>query len=76
MKHPMNLERINDKLGSSCLLPGIVGTSHALVDVLHQVELVAPTPTTVLILGETGTGKELISKAIHGRSPRAGSAVA
>jgi formate hydrogenlyase transcriptional activator len=50
-----------------------VGTSQSLVDVLRQVELVAPTPTTVLILGETGTGKELISKAIHARSPRADS---
>jgi formate hydrogenlyase transcriptional activator len=53
-------------------LPGIVGTSRALVDVLQQVELVAPTPTTVLILGETGSGKELIAKAIHAKSPRSG----
>ncbi|HYQ41158.1 MAG TPA: sigma 54-interacting transcriptional regulator [Polyangiaceae bacterium] len=75
MSQPIHLERINAKLRSSCLVPGIVGTSQALVDVLHQVELVAPTPTTVLILGETGTGKELISKAIHARSPRAGSAL-
>jgi formate hydrogenlyase transcriptional activator len=43
--------------------------------VLEQVELVAPTPTTVLILGETGTGKELVSKAIHARSPRSHSAL-
>jgi formate hydrogenlyase transcriptional activator len=71
VNQPIHLERINANLGSSCVLPGIVGTSQALVDVLQQVELVAPTPTTVLILGETGTGKELISKAIHARSPRA-----
>jgi formate hydrogenlyase transcriptional activator len=73
VNQPIHLERINTKIGSSCLLPGIVGTSQALVDVLRQVELVAPTPTTVLILGETGTGKELISKAIHTQSPRAAS---
>ena len=72
MNQPIHLERIHAKLASSSVLPGIVGTSQLLVNVLQQVELVAPTPTTVLILGETGTGKELISKAIHARSPRAG----
>jgi formate hydrogenlyase transcriptional activator len=69
----IQLERINARLASSSVLPGIVGTTQILVNVLRQVELVAPTTTTVLILGETGTGKELISKAIHARSPRAGS---
>ena len=48
----------------------IVGQSSALTHVLRQVELVAPTDSTVLILGETGTGKELIARAIHGRSSR------
>jgi transcriptional regulator with GAF, ATPase, and Fis domain len=48
----------------------IVGRSPALMKVLHQVERVAVTDTTVLILGETGTGKELIARAIHNRSPR------
>lgn len=75
MNQPIYLERINAKLHSSSAVPGIVGTSQALLNVLQQVELVAPTPTTVLILGETGTGKELISKAIHARSPRARSAL-
>jgi len=74
MNQRIHLERTNVRLTSSSLLPGIVGTSQALVHVLKQVELVAPTTTTVLILGETGTGKELVSKAIHERSPRAGSA--
>ncbi|HMX27712.1 MAG TPA: sigma 54-interacting transcriptional regulator, partial [Blastocatellia bacterium] len=48
----------------------IVGSSPALLQVLQQVERVAPTDATVLILGETGTGKELIARAIHNRSPR------
>jgi PAS domain S-box-containing protein len=48
----------------------IVGNSPALVQVLREVDKVAPTDSTVLILGETGTGKELIARAIHDRSPR------
>ena len=48
----------------------IVGNSPELRDVLRQVEQVAPTDSTVLILGETGTGKELIARAIHDRSTR------
>jgi DNA-binding NtrC family response regulator len=49
----------------------IVGTSSALRTVLGQVDMVAPTESTVLILGETGTGKELIARAVHKRSQRA-----
>jgi formate hydrogenlyase transcriptional activator len=48
----------------------IIGRSAALEAVLEKVELVAPTTSTVLIQGETGTGKELIAKAIHNISPR------
>ena len=48
----------------------IVGTSAALKTALKQVEVVAPTESTVLILGETGTGKELIARAIHTISSR------
>jgi formate hydrogenlyase transcriptional activator len=50
----------------------IVGNSPALEAVLQQVELVGPTDSTVLIQGETGTGKELIAQAIHNLSPRYG----
>jgi formate hydrogenlyase transcriptional activator len=50
----------------------IVGRSAAILRIFSLVEQVAPTPTTVLILGETGTGKELIARAIHDRSPRRG----
>jgi DNA-binding NtrC family response regulator len=48
----------------------MVGTSAALRAVLKQVDIVAPTESTVLILGETGTGKELIARAVHNRSQR------
>ena len=50
----------------------IIGRSPALKAVLEQVERVAPTDSTVLIEGETGTGKELIAHAVHNFSPRAG----
>jgi len=48
----------------------IVGGSPALLDVLRQVEQIARIDSTVLVLGETGTGKELIARGIHDRSPR------
>jgi formate hydrogenlyase transcriptional activator len=50
----------------------VIGKSPALETVLEQVECVAPTDSTVLILGETGTGKELIARAIHNISSRCG----
>jgi formate hydrogenlyase transcriptional activator len=52
----------------------IIGASPALESVLEQVERVAPTQATVLIQGETGTGKELIARAVHNLSPRCGRA--
>jgi formate hydrogenlyase transcriptional activator len=48
----------------------LVGQSRALKAVLDQVEMVAPTDSTVLIVGETGTGKELLARALHNSSPR------
>src|SRR5215469_2485527 len=50
----------------------IIGNSPALEMALAEVELVAPTDSTVLILGETGTGKELIARTIHNASRRCG----
>jgi len=50
----------------------IIGNSPALESVLEQVEQVAPTDSTVLIQGETGTGKELVARAIHNLSARCG----
>jgi formate hydrogenlyase transcriptional activator len=50
----------------------IVGCSPAVESVLVEMERVAPTDSTVLVLGETGTGKELIARAIHNLSPRCG----
>jgi formate hydrogenlyase transcriptional activator len=51
-------------------LHGIIGNSRALKSVFEQIDVVAPTDSTVLIQGETGTGKELFAQAIHRMSPR------
>jgi formate hydrogenlyase transcriptional activator len=59
------------KLGQAPWFEDIVGESAALRRVLESVEQVAPADTTVLLTGETGTGKELIARAIHRRSARA-----
>ncbi len=49
---------------------GIVGRSRAIQEVLTRIERVAPSRSTVLVTGETGTGKELVARAIHDRSPQ------
>jgi transcriptional regulator with GAF, ATPase, and Fis domain len=54
---------------------GIIGESAGLKEIQRQIELVAPTDSTVLILGESGTGKELVARAIHERSHRASRAL-
>ena len=51
-------------------LPGMIGTSEAMQRVYHLARLVAPRTTTVLIAGPTGTGKELVARALHALSPR------
>src|SRR5438874_5011081 len=52
-------------------LAGIVGASPAMREVFRLTRMVAPTPASVLLVGETGTGKELIARAVHRLSPRA-----
>jgi len=61
-----------DQDGNPRKFEQIIGNSPALESVLEQVEQVAPTDSTVLIQGETGTGKELIAHAIHNLSVRCG----
>jgi DNA-binding NtrC family response regulator len=56
--------------GEDSALPGIIGSSAALQDVVKTTRRVAPSRACVLIVGETGTGKELIARAIHDLSPR------
>ena len=65
----------NDNLSEQQEFEGIVGCSTALMNTLDLVRTVAPTGSTVLIQGETGTGKELIAHAIHNASPRCGRAL-
>ena len=65
---------LEDEIRSELNFEEIVGKSQALRAILQQVETVAPTDSTVLIYGETGTGKELIARAIHDLSSRAKSA--
>jgi formate hydrogenlyase transcriptional activator len=61
---------LEDEIRGEVDFEGIVGQSTALRHVLKLVETVAPSDSTVLLLGETGTGKELIARAIHERSRR------
>ena len=73
LKRRLELENeyLRDEIRTSYFAKGMIGKSPALLKVLEQVELVAPTDTSVLIQGESGVGKELIARAIHDRSPRA-----
>tara|TARA_Y100000385_G_scaffold101237_1_gene104657 strand:- start:2086 stop:3459 length:1374 start_codon:yes stop_codon:yes gene_type:complete len=61
---------LHERLDKKYSFDGIVGDSPGLIDVLDKVKLVAPSKATVLLEGETGTGKELIAQAIHQNSNR------
>ncbi len=61
---------LREEIDTTSMFEEIVGTSPPLRAVLSHVAKVAPTDSTVLISGETGTGKELVARAIHKRSPR------
>ena len=63
-KHLRNALEDNDVSGT------IIGKSSVMRKVFRQIKDIAPTPTTVLIEGETGTGKELVAQIIHRLSPR------
>src|SRR5882672_4972550 len=62
---------LREQIDRESMFEDIVGSSAVLHKVLRQVRKVAPSDSTVLILGETGTGKELVARAIHKRSKRA-----
>jgi len=63
---------LEEEVRTECDFGDIIGENAALRTVLKQVETVAPTESTVFIRGETGTGKELIARAVHDLSPRKG----
>jgi DNA-binding NtrC family response regulator len=64
--------RARTAANKSANVAGIIGNSAAMREVFTRLEKVAPTSATVLIHGETGTGKELVARAIHDLSPRSG----
>jgi len=72
LKDKLNKEKLylEDEIRTEYNFEEIIGESAALKRILKQVETVAPTDSTVLIQGETGTGKELIARAIHNLSKR------
>jgi formate hydrogenlyase transcriptional activator len=72
LKDQLSTEKLylEDEIRTEMNFAEIIGNSAALRKTLKQVETVAPTDSTVLIYGETGTGKELIARAIHDLSPR------
>jgi formate hydrogenlyase transcriptional activator len=72
LKDQLSKEKLylEDEIRTEMNFAQIIGNSASLRRVLKQVETVAPTDSTVLIYGETGTGKELIARAIHDLSPR------
>src|SRR6266852_2693541 len=66
---------LREEIDKASMFEEIVGTSPALKSVLSRISKVAPSDSTVLITGETGTGKELVARAIHRRSHRASRAL-
>jgi formate hydrogenlyase transcriptional activator len=76
LKNQLSREKLylEDEIRSEKGFEEIIGRSAAIRAVLRNIETVAPTGSTVLIYGETGTGKELVARAIHERSPRCSNA--
>jgi len=77
LKEQLELERdyLRDELDVTIHFGEIIGESSALQRTLSQIEAVAATPATVLVLGESGVGKEMIARAIHSNSTRADKAL-
>ncbi len=69
-KTEQEVEVLHKRLDQKFSLTGIVGNSAAITEVVDKVKLVAPSRATVLVEGETGTGKELVAQAIHQNSER------
>ncbi|HTL66089.1 MAG TPA: sigma-54 dependent transcriptional regulator [Lacunisphaera sp.] len=67
----IEVKQLQERLEEKFSIQGFVGHSAKLAEVIERVKLVAPSKATILIEGETGTGKELIAQAIHQASPRA-----
>jgi PAS domain S-box-containing protein len=72
LKEKLEVERayLQEEIKLEYNYENIIGQSDGLNYVLYKVEQIAPSDTTVLVLGETGTGKELVARAVHGLSPR------
>jgi transcriptional regulator with GAF, ATPase, and Fis domain len=70
-EHPGGAAGIVREIEREEPLPGMIGTSGAMQRAYHLARLVIPRDTTVLIMGETGTGKELMARAVHNLGPRA-----
>jgi len=72
LKNRLEAEKayLQEEIKSEYNYENIIGNSDELRYTLYKVEQIAPTDTAVIILGETGTGKELIARAIHGSGPR------
>jgi DNA-binding NtrC family response regulator len=67
----VEVKQLHERLDEKFSFEGIVGNSSRLREVIDRVKLVAPSKATILIEGETGSGKELVAQAIHQASPRA-----
>jgi formate hydrogenlyase transcriptional activator len=72
LKNRLQAENVylQEEIGTQHNFNEIIGNSPVLLDALRRIERVAPTDSTVLILGETGSGKELFARALHNRSKR------
>ncbi|MBM4387853.1 MAG: sigma-54-dependent Fis family transcriptional regulator, partial [Deltaproteobacteria bacterium] len=62
---------LREKLKKSYRFENIIGKNHKMIEIFEMIKIIAPTKATVLILGATGTGKELVARAIHNQSDRA-----